>query len=117
MINCLRETFPSHCQSYHKTKTVVYSILFTLGLVTTCLLHPVDEGDYNITNQLIVIPVGMSQACFQLVAVDDTIVESEEAFIVVIEAIHSNDIVTGNATIVIVDNDSKKIIALVYYYT
>ena len=50
----------------------------------------------------------MSQACFQLVAIDDTIVESEEVFTLIIEASNSNDIVSGNVTVVIVDNDSKE---------
>ena len=50
----------------------------------------------------------MSQACFQLAAIDDTIVESEEAFTLVIECANSNDIVAGNATVVIIDNDGKE---------
>ena len=55
-----------------------------------------------------IIPVGMSQACFQLAAIDDTIVESEETFTLVIESANSNDIVAGNATVVIIDNDGKE---------
>lgn len=66
-----------------------------------------DDNDYNISNFSSVIPVGESQYCFQLVAVDDTIVESDEEFILVVETKNSNDIVSGNVTVVIFDNDSK----------
>ena len=64
------------------------------------------EGDYNITNQPAVIPVGVSQTCFQLVTIDDIIVETDEGFTLVVEASNSNDMVVGNATFFISDNDS-----------
>ena len=63
------------------------------------------KGDYNITNVPTVIPVGVLEACFQLVAIDDTIVESDEGFTLVIEAANPNDEVIENATVIIVDND------------
>ena len=66
-----------------------------------------DEGDYNITNQPAVIPVGVSQTCFQLVAIDDTIIENEEGFTLVVEAVNSNDVIVDNATIAIYDNECK----------
>ena len=65
-------------------------------------------GDFNITNQLVAIPVGVSEVCFQLVAVDDVIVESDEMFILVVEATNSNDMVDGNIVVVTIsDNDRK----------
>ena len=63
------------------------------------------EGEYNITNQPAVIPVGVSEACFQLVAIDDHVVENHEEFTLVVEATYSNDVVIGNATFIIADND------------
>ena len=54
-----------------------------------------------------VIPVGVSQSCFQLVAIDDTIVEIDEEFTLIIEAKNSNDVISGKMTIVISDNDGK----------
>ena len=65
------------------------------------------EDDYNTSNVPAVIPVGMSQSCFQLVAIDDTIVESDEEFTLIVEAKNSNDVISGKMTIVISDNDGK----------
>ena len=49
----------------------------------------------------------MSQACFQLAAVDDIIVENEEEFTLIVEVTNPNDRVVGNTTINISDNDCK----------
>ena len=65
------------------------------------------EGDYNTSNVPAVIPVGVSQSCFQLVAIDDTIVESDEEFTLIVEAENLNDVISGNMTIVVSDNDGK----------
>ena len=51
------------------------------------------------------IPIGASETCFQVEAVDDEIVESEEVFAVIIAATHPNDMVNGSTTVVINDND------------
>ena len=67
----------------------------------------IDIDDYNITNVPAIVPVGESQACFQIVAIDDTIVEGEEVFTLVAEAQNSRDIICDNATINILDNDRK----------
>ena len=53
------------------------------------------------------IPPGVSEECFQLAAIDDDIVESDEVFRLLIETLHPNDVVNGNTTVVIQDNDSK----------
>ena len=45
--------------------------------------------------------------CFDLLAIDDDIIEDEEAFTVIAETIHPNDMNT-NATVTITDNDGWK---------
>ena len=65
------------------------------------------ESDYNIINQPAVIPVGVSDACFQLAAIDDMIIEDDENFTLVIETTNSNDKIVGKATFLISDNDGK----------
>ena len=40
-------------------------------------------------------------------AVDDEIIENDETFTLVVEATNPNDIVEGNTTVVISDNDRK----------
>ena len=67
-----------------------------------------DIRDYNITNLPASIPVGQSEVCFQLVGVDDTIVENDEGFTLVIEATNFNDAVLSNATVIISDNERKE---------
>ena len=67
-----------------------------------------DKSDINITNELVIIPIGVSQVCFEVFAIDDAILESEESFTLVVEAMNPNDVVDGNTTVVISDNDGKK---------
>lgn len=47
----------------------------------------------------------MSEACLQLLAVDDGIVEDDEVFVITAESDNSNDIATGNVSVNILDND------------
>ena len=56
---------------------------------------------------MIVLPPGVSEECFQLAAIDDEIVESDEMFRLIIETLHPNDVVNGNTSVVIQDNDCK----------
>ena len=65
----------------------------------------VDRGDVNITNSVIEIPIGESEACIHLGAVDDNIVENEEEFILAVRAININDVLDRNTTLFISDND------------
>ena len=65
------------------------------------------ESDYNIIDRPIVIQIGESEVCFQLLAVDDEIIESEEDLILIVEPTNPNDRVVGNTTVTIVDNDCK----------
>ena len=65
----------------------------------------VDQGDVNITNPLIEIPIGDSEACVQLEAIDDIIVENEEAFVLVAMAVNMYDVLDKNVTLFISDND------------
>ena len=56
-----------------------------------------------------VIPPGESQACLQLLATDDEIVEDSEVFIVTIETGNTNDVVNGTTYVTISDNDGMKL--------
>lgn len=78
-------------------------------MLCTCfqLFKFLAESDYSITDQPIEIPVGESEICFQLLAVDDEIVESEEEFTLIIQPTNPNDILDGNVTINIIDDDCK----------
>ena len=63
-------------------------------------------GDLNISDLTAEIAVGSYEACIQLEAVDDMIVEAEERFILVVEARNKYDTVDGNTSqITVFDND------------
>ena len=51
-----------------------------------------------------VISRGQDKTCFELMANDDDIIEDDELFTIVVEAIHPNDRGT-NTTVTISDND------------
>ena len=61
--------------------------------------------DITILNISSVIPPGVSEACLQLLATDDEIVEDDEVFTVMVKAGNPNDKVNGTASVVISDND------------
>ena len=86
-------------------------MMVVLGCNDVCVMSHnyilADFEDYNVTNVPAIIPVGESQACFQIVATDDTIVEGEEVFTLIAEAQSLNDIICDNTTINIFDNDRK----------
>ena len=65
----------------------------------------IDRGDVNIMDSVIEIPIGESEACIHLGAVDDNIVENEEEFILAVKAINMNDVLDSNTTLFISDND------------
>lgn len=65
----------------------------------------VDPNDVNITKSLIEIPIGDSEACVQLEAIDDIIVENEEEFVLVATAVNRYDVLDQNVTIFVSDND------------
>ena len=54
-----------------------------------------------------VISPGISEACIQFLAIDDTVVENCELFILMAEISNPNDIVNGTVSIIILDNDGK----------
>lgn len=62
-------------------------------------------GDIAAENLSITIPSGTSEACLQLLAVDDEIVEVEEVFVITLKAGNVNDVVFGNVSVNILDND------------
>ena len=55
-----------------------------------------------------VIPPEMSEACLELVAVEDEIVENDELFTLTVDTENSNDVVDGNVSVVVMDNDGKR---------
>ena len=65
------------------------------------------ESDYKLINQPTVIPVGVSDACFQLAAVEDMVIEDDKNFTLVVETANSNDKIVGKTTFLISDNDGK----------
>ena len=47
----------------------------------------------------------MSEACIQIHALDDELIEDEEHYSVVVEVGNPSDIVYGNTIVIILDND------------
>ena len=62
----------------------------------------------------IIIPPGVSNACFQVLTVDDDIVEGNETFTVMMETEDPNDFVNGTVSVIVSDNDGSYIRFLVY---
>lgn len=73
--------------------------------LTQCIIS--DSSDLIIENISSIIPPGSSEACLQLEAFDDNIVEGDDIFTVTAEASNSGDRVNGNVSIIITDNDGK----------
>ena len=63
------------------------------------------DSDITIVNKTTLIPPGVSAACIQLLAIDDEIVEDDEAFILTIESELPQDRVNGSVSVIISDND------------
>ena len=61
-----------------------------------------------------IIPPGLTRACLQLEAIDDEIVEDNELFMVIIEAVNPSDSVNGTTSLTIYDNDGKCIHVILY---
>ena len=58
-------------------------------------------------NESTIIPPGVSEACFELLAVDDEIVEDNECFTVMVKAENPSDLVNGTTVMIIFDNDGN----------
>ena len=71
-------------------------------LKSKIIISVVAGEDFMIINNTFVITPEVSQACLQFVAIDDTIVESDEELTLTIAA---EDVTVGNVTIAIIDND------------
>ena len=74
-----------------------------------CMNDPIqhtisDSSDLIIENMSSIIPPGSSEACLQLEAVDDDIVEGVDVFAVTAD---SADTVNGNVSIIVTDNDGE----------
>ena len=63
----------------------------------------------NISNQTVKIPIGASEGCFLVEAVEDNIIEIEENFNLSFELTNPNDFIESdtNVTIAIHDNDGE----------
>ena len=112
VVRFVKEMFPSHSQQYQPVPPMVYCechhvIAYWLVACTINFCFTVVK-DFNISNQLEVVPVNTSEVCFQLEAIDDEIVEDEEFYTLVVNALNPNDIVDANTTVVILDNDGKQ---------
>ena len=72
------------------------------------LYNPNEGSDFKLMNvnesTVAIIPREENATCFNLLAIDDAIIEDEEVFTITFEALHSNDM-DINATITITDND------------
>ena len=68
-------------------------------------LHTAAGSDLILLNTSTVISPRKSEACLQLVSVDDQLIEDKETFSVVVVAQNENDRVNGNTTVIIFDND------------
>ena len=66
-----------------------------------------DNADFTVVSEETIIPVGVLQACLQLVAVDDNIVEGDEVFIVMVEPFNPGDKINGTTSVIISDNDGE----------
>ena len=64
-------------------------------------------SDLILMDLMAVIPPGASETCFQLQAVDDEIVEDNELFMVMVEAVNPNDVINRTALVMITDNDGE----------
>ena len=53
------------------------------------------------------IPPGVYGVCIALLAVEDEIVEGDEAFTIAV-VVDQSDEVNGNTTVIILDNDGKR---------
>ena len=103
-----KETFTSHLQSHQTAMELVRINLLTITLLTMPLIaNPVAISDLTASNVSIIIPPGSSEACLQLLAVDDDLVEGDDVFTITAEAANTRDSVNGNALITILDNDGK----------
>lgn len=65
------------------------------------------NNDFVVISEETVIPAGILQACIQLAAVDDNIVEGYEAFAVIAEPSNPSDTINGSTSVIISDNDGQ----------
>ena len=87
-----------------RERDVVVYIIFISPINSS---YSTADSDLTAENVSITITPGMSEACFEILAVDDEIVENDEEFVVTAEADNPNDIVNGNVSINILDNDGE----------
>ena len=83
----------------------VRSLLLILIANVVCL-HS-DTGDFNTSDLPVEVPVGSIQACFQFEAIDDEIVENDEAVSLIVDTLNPYDTIASDSTIIISDNDGR----------
>ena len=111
VVTFVREIFPSHSRQYQPVLPMVNTLNVIVVLLIgwwLALFHFAVFKDFNISDQLDVIHVNTSEACFQLVAIDDEVVEDDETYTLIVNALNPNDNVDANTTVIIVDNDGKQ---------
>ena len=69
-----------------------------------------DSSDFAIRNTTSIIPPGLTRSCLQLEAFNDEIVEDDELFTIMYEAVNPRDSVNGTTSLIICDNDGKSIL-------
>ena len=76
---------------------------------TVVYLHVIlDQADLKISDELLVIHPGNNRTCFEIEAIDDTIIEDTEFVNVTVMPMNPDDrVMDGTVSITIMDNDSK----------
>ena len=82
-------------------------VLLPIIMYTIILELHADNNDFSVVSEETVIPAGALQACLQLVAVDDNIVEGTEVFTVMVEPFNPGDKINGSTSVIISDNDGE----------
>ena len=67
------------------------------------------QPEIRVINESAVIPPGNFETCFEIEDIDDDIIEDNDTAIATVQPLNPNDqILNGNTSITIIDNDSMK---------
>lgn len=70
--------------------------------------HSIDENDLRIISEsMVTISVQYPKACITIEAYDDEILEGTETFVITVNASNPLDVVIGNSSVIISDNDGE----------
>ena len=73
-----------------------------------------DESDFDLMPNSTVINVGIQMACVTLQATDDDLIEDEEYLTIVASPVNVYDMVAGNTSVNITDNDGMWLVVCPY---